>query len=198
MRVDGKQTRTVWMEGKVVRMIDQPRLPHTFQIADLLDHHQTAEAISTMVVRGAGAIGATGAYGIAQAALEAPDEGFHGFMAEAAQTMASTRPTAQNLFYGIRSVMAAIEAEGSNIERARSAAVAAAPASRAAPAAFDPGVGIRRSSNRSQASPQSASTTSGSVGARAVVSIRNQPHGAVTRAASRSRAAAEACPARCV
>jgi S-methyl-5-thioribose-1-phosphate isomerase len=128
MRVDGKQTRTVWMEGKVVRMIDQPRLPHRFQIADLHDHRQTAEAITTMVVRGAGAIGAAGAYGIAQAALEAPDEGFHGYMAEAAQTMASTRPTAQNLFYGIRSVMAAIEAEGSDIGRARAAAVAAAEA----------------------------------------------------------------------
>ena len=128
MRVDGTPTRTVWMEGTVVRMIDQPRLPHSFQIADLTDYHQTAQAISTMIVRGAGAIGATGAYGIAQAALQAPDEGFHQFMADAAQTMANTRPTAQNLFYGIRHVMTAIEEAGSNLAHARQAAVAAAQA----------------------------------------------------------------------
>ena len=128
MRVDGKPTRTVWMEGSVVRMIDQPRLPHSFRIADFADHTQTARAISTMVVRGAGAIGATGAYGIAQAALHAPDAEFHRFMASAAETMANTRPTAQNLFYGIHHVMAAIEAEGSNLKRAREAAVAAAQA----------------------------------------------------------------------
>ena len=128
MRVDGTPTRTVWMEGTVVRMIDQPRLPHSFQIADLTDYHQTAQAISTMIVRGAGAIGATGAYGIAQAALQAPDEGFHQFMADAAQTMANTRPTAQNLFYGIRHVMTAIEGAGSNLAHARQAAVAAAQA----------------------------------------------------------------------
>ena len=128
MRVDGKPTRTVWMEGSVVRMIDQPRLPHEFRIADLTDHRQTAQAISTMVVRGAGAIGATGAYGIAQAALEAPEDGFQEFMIQAAQTMANTRPTAQNLFYGIRYVMDAIGAQGSDIARARDAAIAAAQA----------------------------------------------------------------------
>jgi S-methyl-5-thioribose-1-phosphate isomerase len=79
-----------------------------------------------MVVRGAGAIGATGALGIAQAALHAPDDGFHVFMANAAETMSQTRPTAQNLFYGIKTVMNAIEAEGDNIVQAREAAVAAA------------------------------------------------------------------------
>jgi len=128
MRVDGQPTRTVWMEGSVVRMIDQPRLPHEFRIAALRDHLQTADAISSMIVRGAGAIGATGAYGMAQAALEAPDADFHDFMATAAQTMAHTRPTAQNLFYGIRQVMNAIEAQGSDLEQARAAAVAAAQA----------------------------------------------------------------------
>ena len=126
MRVNGKPQRTVWMEDGLVRMIDQPRLPHEFRIADLATHRDTAVAISTMIVRGAGAIGATGAYGMAQAALEAPDDGFHAYMATAAQTMADTRPTAQNLFYGIKTVMAAVEAEGSHLSRAREAAVAAA------------------------------------------------------------------------
>ena len=126
MLVNGQPQRTVWMEGNVVRMIDQPRIPHEFRIADLTSYTQTADAITTMIVRGAGAIGATGAYGIAQAALMAPDDGFHAFMVKAADVMTNTRPTAQNLFYGIKTVMAAIESEGSNLGQARAAAVAAA------------------------------------------------------------------------
>jgi len=128
MLVNGKPQRTVWMEGGLVRMIDQPRLPHEFRIVDLAAHGDTARAISTMIVRGAGAIGATGAYGVAQAALEAPDSGFHEYMAQAAHTLANTRPTAQNLFYGIKTVMAAIEAEGSDLQRAREMAMASAQA----------------------------------------------------------------------
>jgi len=128
VNVDGVPTRTVWLDGSTVRMIDQPRLPHTFRIADMATHRDTAEAISTMVVRGAGAIGATGAFGMAQAALEAPDHGFHEFVAAAAETMRNTRPTAQNLFYGINTVLRAIEDEGDRLGRAREAAVAAANA----------------------------------------------------------------------
>ena len=126
MHVDGTPYRTVWMEDGVVRMIDQPLLPHTFSIADFTDHTQTAKAISTMVVRGAGAIGATGAYGMAQAALEAPNDGFHAYIEQAANTLSNTRPTAQNLFYGIQVVLRAIESESDNLDRARAAAVAAA------------------------------------------------------------------------
>ena len=51
MLVNGKPYRTVWMDGSVVRMIDQPRLPHDFQVADLVHHTETANAISTMIVR---------------------------------------------------------------------------------------------------------------------------------------------------
>jgi len=128
MLVNGQPTRTVWMVDGIVHMIDQPRLPHAFQICRLEHHTHTADAIRTMVVRGAGAIGATGAYGMAQAALEAPDAGFHEYVSQAANTMANTRPTAQNLFYGIRAVLRAIESEGDHPERARQAAVAAAQA----------------------------------------------------------------------
>ena len=128
MLVNGKHHRTVWMDGSTVRMIDQPRLPHAFQIVDLPRHTDTARSISTMIVRGAGAIGATGAFGMAQAALEAPSSGFHAYIAAAAETLSQTRPTAQNLFYGIRYVLKAIEAEGDDQERARQAAVAAANA----------------------------------------------------------------------
>ena len=126
MLVNGQPTRTVWMEGSTVHMIDQPLLPHRFQIAQLPHHRDTARSISTMVVRGAGAIGATGAYGMAQAALEAPELGFHAYIEAAANTLSNTRPTAQNLFYGIQTVLSAISAAGDDLRAAREAACAAA------------------------------------------------------------------------
>lgn len=128
MLVEGKPTRTVWLEGQTLRMIEQNLIPLEFKIVGLANHRETAVAIQTMVVRGAGAIGATGAYGMAQAALEAPEAGFHAYIADAANTLRRTRPTAQNLFYGINSVLRAIEAEGDQVSRARAAAVAAAEA----------------------------------------------------------------------
>jgi len=126
MRVDGQHFRTVWMEDGVVRLIDQPKLPHSFGIVDMATHKDTAVAISTMIVRGAGAIGATGAAGMAQAALEAPDDGFDAYIAEAAETLRNTRPTAQNLFFGIDTVLAAIAKAGDDRALARKYAVEAA------------------------------------------------------------------------
>ena len=128
MLVDGVPRRTVWLEGQTVRMINQPLLPHQFAIIDLPTWRDTATSIQTMVVRGAGAIGATGALGMAQAALAAPDDGFFEAVKEAANGLAATRPTAQNLFFGIKTVLHAIEAERDDLARAREAAVAAATA----------------------------------------------------------------------
>lgn len=128
MLVDGKQTRTVWWEDGRVRMINQPLLPHRFEIVDMATWKDTAVAIKDMTVRGAGAIGATGALGLAQAAVAAPGADFHAAVLAAANGLRATRPTAQNLFAGIDHVLRAIEAEGSDVEKARAAAVAAANA----------------------------------------------------------------------
>jgi S-methyl-5-thioribose-1-phosphate isomerase len=125
MNIGGKHYRTVWMEGPVVRMIDQPLLPHRFEIVSLADCHATAEAIRTMVVRGAPAIGATGGYGMAQAALAASPAAWREEAEAAARELAATRPTAQDLFFAIRKVKAAIDA-APNLEAARAAAVATA------------------------------------------------------------------------
>jgi S-methyl-5-thioribose-1-phosphate isomerase len=125
MNVNGTPTRTVWWENNRVRMIDQPLLPHQFRIVDMPTHVHTALAISQMTVRGAGAIGATGALGMAQVALEAPDADFFAFVARGANHLRATRPTAQNLFAGIDFVLRAIEAEADRPARAREAAVAA-------------------------------------------------------------------------
>ena len=67
MIVNGKHYRTVWIDNGVVHLIDQPKIPHRFGILKMKTHRDTADAISTMIVRGAGAIGATGAAGMAQA-----------------------------------------------------------------------------------------------------------------------------------
>ena len=126
MNVNGTPTRTVWMEGGTVRMINQPLLPHRFEILDLHDYRDTARAIAIMQVRGAGAIGATAGFAMAQAALRADAATFHQDMATAADVVHATRPTAQNLFYAVKTVLGAIAGQGDNIQAARDAAVAAA------------------------------------------------------------------------
>src|SRR6266576_1525612 len=55
-------------EHNAVLLIEQRLLPHEFKIIAAKDFRQTAQAIQEMVVRGAGAIGATAAYGMAQGA----------------------------------------------------------------------------------------------------------------------------------
>ena len=126
MRVNGQPYRTVWMEGATVKMINQPLIPHTFEIIDLRDHRQTAKAIQTMIVRGAGAIGATAGYGMAQVVLEAPDDArFQSYVQQGAEMMRSTRPTAQDLFYAIERVLRVVES-ASSVAQARQDAVALA------------------------------------------------------------------------
>ena len=62
--------RTVWFDParNRVRLIEQRLLPHKFKIVSTADFRETARAITDMIVRGAGAIGATAAYGRAQGA----------------------------------------------------------------------------------------------------------------------------------
>lgn len=109
-----KDFRTVWMEGKKVRMIDQTKLPHKFEIYDSFSIKQTAEAIKNMVVRGAPAIGATAAYGIVQACLEAPEDKFDPYVKNVANTLRKTRPTAYNLFWAIDRILKVVS-KGKNI-----------------------------------------------------------------------------------
>ena len=127
MQVNGQDYRTVWMEGSVVKMIDQPLLPHRFEIADLEDYHATACAIQTMVVRGAPAIGASGAYGMTQAVLAATGEGWRDQIAEAAEELAATRPTARDLFFGIEKIQEVVDASP-DLATAQKAAVERAEA----------------------------------------------------------------------
>ena len=107
MNIDGVAHRTIWLaeDGRTVQVIDQTVLPHAFKVLNLSLWTQAAEAISTMVVRGAPLIGATAAYGLALAAREDPsDEGLE----TAAAGLMRTRPTAVNLRWAIETVQAAL------------------------------------------------------------------------------------------
>ena len=101
---DTREVRTLWRERGAIRLIDQRKLPHAFEIATLENHRETAEAIRDMMMRGAGAIGVAAGYGMAQAALEAgelPMEEFEAYLTESAERLRNTRPTAANLFHAI-------------------------------------------------------------------------------------------------
>jgi len=104
MFINNKNYRTVWMQDNYVYLINQQLLPHKFEIYQSKNHIDTANAIKTMIVRGAPAIGAAGAFGIAQAALKFNGdniENFKNHVEKAANILKSTRPTANDLFYAI-------------------------------------------------------------------------------------------------
>ena len=102
MKVEGRDYRTVWMEGDTVCLIEQNLLPFEFKIFRAANHRDTCRAISSMVVRGAGAIGATAGYAMAQAFLENGTD--RGYVETARRQIENTRPTAQNLFYAVERV----------------------------------------------------------------------------------------------
>ena len=79
MLINNKNYRTVWMQDNCVYLINQQLLPHKFEIYQSKNYIDTANAIKTMIVRGAPAIGATGAYGLAQAALHYECHDFNDF-----------------------------------------------------------------------------------------------------------------------
>ena len=101
MKVNNHHYKTVWLEKGIVKMINQPILPDKFELYECKDYKETAKAIKTMVVRGAGAIGAAAGYAIAQAFIQEEN------IKEAAELIKSTRPTAQNLFYAVNKVLKA-------------------------------------------------------------------------------------------
>jgi methylthioribose-1-phosphate isomerase len=89
-----------WL-GDRVRIIDQTKLPHEEAYLELASYLEVAQAIKRMNIRGAPAIGIAAAYGIALGASEikaTTKSQFLKELAQVSQTIASTRPTAVNLF----------------------------------------------------------------------------------------------------
>ena len=100
MKIDGTPYRSVWLDqdGWTAMIIDQTRLPWSFDIVRLEDVRAAAHAIRSMQVRGAPLIGATAAYGLALAVREDPATEA---MEQAAAMLAGTRPTAVNLRWAL-------------------------------------------------------------------------------------------------
>jgi methylthioribose-1-phosphate isomerase len=111
-----------------VLLVEQRLLPHEFKIVPTHDFHQTARAITNMVVRGAGAIGATAAYGLAQGARAFPGRTLPDFLRHVAtvyQTLKAARPTAVDPVNAMDRVRAAMRS-GETIEEQQALALAAA------------------------------------------------------------------------
>lgn len=110
MQRPGTETfRTIWLDPDdpaVVRTIDQRQLPHRFEVVALRTCEDGARAIYEMWVRGAPLIGATAAWSLYLAALQAERQGLDAtgrlqFLRKAADTLEATRPTAVNLHWAL-------------------------------------------------------------------------------------------------
>ncbi|KAF6243992.1 S-methyl-5-thioribose-1-phosphate isomerase [Nitrosopumilus sp. b1] len=100
--------RTVEWKDNKVRMIDQTKLPNELVFVEYDDFNQVAEAIRTLVVRGAPAIGVSGAFGLALAALQSKAETKEKLLDDlesARKILFETRPTAINLKWGLDKII---------------------------------------------------------------------------------------------
>ena len=89
-------------------MIDQTKLPNELVFVEYDDFNQVANAIKTLIVRGAPAIGVSGAFGLALAALQSEAKTKDELLSdleEAKKILFSTRPTAVNLGWGLEKIM---------------------------------------------------------------------------------------------
>ncbi|HSB83126.1 MAG TPA: S-methyl-5-thioribose-1-phosphate isomerase, partial [Nitrosarchaeum sp.] len=117
--------RTVeWKDNKVI-MIDQTKLPNTLVFVTYDDYNQVADAIRTLVVRGAPAIGVSGAFGLALASLQSKattkDE-LISDLEKARKILYETRPTAVNLKWGLDKIMK-VANSGTTIEQIKQSVI---------------------------------------------------------------------------
>ncbi|WP_420546511.1 S-methyl-5-thioribose-1-phosphate isomerase [Nitrosopumilus sp.] len=108
MNPKASSLRTVeWLDNKVV-MIDQTKLPNELIFVEYNDYNQVANAIKTLIVRGAPAIGVSGAFGLALAALQSDARTKDQLILDlekAQKILFETRPTAVNLKWGLDKIM---------------------------------------------------------------------------------------------
>jgi methylthioribose-1-phosphate isomerase len=120
--------RTVeWKNNKVI-MIDQTRLPNELIFVEYDDYNQVANAIKTLIVRGAPAIGVSGAFGLALAVLQSHATSKNELILDlekAKQILFETRPTAVNLSWGLEKIMN-IAKTGDSVEKIRELVISTA------------------------------------------------------------------------
>ena len=100
--------KTVEWKDKSVVMIDQTKLPNELIFVTYTDYNDVANAIRTLVIRGAPAIGVAGAFGLALAALQSKattKEDMIKDLEQAKKILFETRPTAVNLAWGLNKMM---------------------------------------------------------------------------------------------
>ena len=104
-----------WIEPGLVSMIDQRKLPHQVIYNEYNDSNTVACAIKDMVIRGAPAIGAAAAFGLALVPVHDTSGKVERVLTDlqgAAETLRQARPTAVNLFWAIDRVLARVEEGG--------------------------------------------------------------------------------------
>jgi len=118
MKIDGADYRSIWFDDfdSSVKIIDQTRLPHFFEILTLSTLDDTCHAIRTMQVRGAPLIGAAAAFGLYLAIKQGDFD-----PEKAGQLLIQTRPTAVNLQWAVDRVLAAIASEQDNEQQTHQA-----------------------------------------------------------------------------
>ena len=100
--------KTVEWKNNSVIMIDQTKLPNTLEYVIYTDYNQVADAIRTLVIRGAPAIGISGAFGLALAVLQSnaiEKKELIDYLEKAKNILFETRPTAVNLVWGLEKIM---------------------------------------------------------------------------------------------
>ncbi len=105
--VDSSLRTVEWKDNKVI-MIEQTKLPNELVFVEYDDFNQVANAIKTLIVRGAPAIGVSGAFGLGLAALQskaATKEELLSDLEDARKILFATRPTAVNLGWGLEKIM---------------------------------------------------------------------------------------------
>jgi len=116
--------RTVFWENNELKMIDQRILPARFEIVSYRSHKDVSFAITDMVVRGAPAIGAAAAFGLALAGYESASTSTSGLLADleaAAAVLKASRPTAVNLAWAVDRLMNAARSINSSADDLRNA-----------------------------------------------------------------------------
>jgi methylthioribose-1-phosphate isomerase len=96
-----------WKDNSVI-MIDQTKLPNVLEYVTYTDYNEVADAIKTLVIRGAPAIGVSGAFGLALASLQSKaieKSELISYMENAKKILFETRPTAVNLVWGLDKIM---------------------------------------------------------------------------------------------
>ncbi|MGC8667040.1 MAG: S-methyl-5-thioribose-1-phosphate isomerase [Chthonomonadales bacterium] len=120
---------TVAWTGRSVRLVDQTLLPERLEYREYEQWRDVADAIRSMVVRGAPAIGCTAALGLALAGRNAQASSRAAFEAEmeaAAAVFRSARPTAVNLFWAVDRIMDVVRRSPGNVDDVRGAMLAEA------------------------------------------------------------------------